>query len=95
MSSLTEKDALVTSLQEQLREVREKLTTDAVREPLNMLMAYQGCFAFNHLIDSHLLFLQNIMAQLTVFQTEIKETLQTLFPQIPLELEQVRKGWSC
>ncbi|XP_045926869.1 ribosome-binding protein 1a isoform X6 [Micropterus dolomieu] len=49
-NSLTEKDALVTSLQEELKE--------------------------------------NIMAELTAFQTGTKETLQTLFPQIPIETEQ-------
>ncbi|XP_038592810.1 ribosome-binding protein 1a isoform X3 [Micropterus salmoides] len=31
---------------------------------------------------------QNIMAELTAFQTGTKETLQTLFPQIPIETEQ-------
>lgn len=31
LASLAEKDALVTSLQEELREVKEKTTTDAVR----------------------------------------------------------------
>lgn len=31
MASLTEKDALVTSIQEELRELREKQTNDAVR----------------------------------------------------------------
>nr|XP_033469486.1 ribosome-binding protein 1a isoform X2 [Epinephelus lanceolatus] len=30
----------------------------------------------------------NVTAELTAFQTEAKETLQTLFPQIPLETEQ-------
>lgn len=33
--SVTEKEALVTSLQEELREVREKLSSDAVRLSLH------------------------------------------------------------
>ena len=51
----SEDASLVTSLQEELREAREKSTA----------------------LDS-----------LTTFQTETKETLQTLFPQIPIETEQ-------
>uniref|UniRef100_A0A3Q3W616 Ribosome receptor lysine/proline rich domain-containing protein n=1 Tax=Mola mola TaxID=94237 RepID=A0A3Q3W616_MOLML len=31
---------------------------------------------------------QNIMGELSAFQTETKETLQTIFPQIPIETEQ-------
>ncbi|KAM6922385.1 ribosome-binding protein 1a isoform 2-T2 [Lycodopsis pacificus] len=54
--SLTEKDAIVTSLQEELR---EKTAIDA-----------------------------SVTAELTAFQSETKETLQTLFPQIPVETEQ-------
>ena len=32
------------------------------------------------------------MEELSAFQTETKETLQTIFPQIPIETEQVGKG---
>lgn len=32
------------------------------------------------------------MGELSAFQAETKETLQTIFPQIPIETEQVGKG---
>lgn len=38
-------------------------------------------------------FWQNALKELTALQTETKETLQTLFPQIPLETDQVRSRW--
>ncbi|KAM8859931.1 ribosome-binding protein 1a isoform 2-T2 [Spinachia spinachia] len=57
--SLTEKDALVTSLQKELREEKEKTSVDA-----------------------------SPAAELTALKSETKETLQTLFPQIAVEMEQ-------
>ncbi|XP_059215459.1 ribosome-binding protein 1a isoform X4 [Centropristis striata] len=59
-NSVTKKDGLIISLQEEQREVRENATNYA----------------------------QNITAQMTAFQTETKEILQTLFPQMPVDTEQ-------
>ena len=94
MASVTEKDALVTSLQEELREAREKATADGVRLSLlsSGLSTNAALLLITSLIMFFWVFLQGVMGQLTAFQTEAKETLQALFPQIPVETEQVGEG---
>lgn len=82
--SLTEKEALVTSLQEQLKEWKQ----NEVSMSGTLLIEY--ALHSSRCADAGIHF-QAAMIQLKDFQSEAKESLQKLFPVIPVETQQVWK----
>lgn len=84
-SSLNERDALVTSLQAELKEAREKPAADAVshhwwpRRSDQLVVNPKRTFLLQ----------QEASARLVEFQNRTKETLRSIFPQISVDTEQV------
>lgn len=89
--SLAERDASITSLQEELKEAREKPVEVRVSSHTSSSTIEATLLFITHWIVTP--FWQDALKDLTALQTETKETLQTLFPHIPLETHQVRSSW--
>ncbi|XP_045926868.1 ribosome-binding protein 1a isoform X5 [Micropterus dolomieu] len=83
----------ITSLQDELKKLKEELvqlnSTPQTDSSAELGLLQNSLTEKDALVTSLQEELkENIMAELTAFQTGTKETLQTLFPQIPIETEQ-------
>ncbi|KAF1375892.1 hypothetical protein PFLUV_G00224910 [Perca fluviatilis] len=95
--------SLITSLQDELKNLKEEmvqikntpqsdnstelaLLQNSLAEKDTLVTSLQE--ELRELREKTTIDAQNVTAELAAFQTEAKETLQTLFPQIPVETEQ-------
>ncbi|XP_029305950.1 ribosome-binding protein 1a isoform X3 [Cottoperca gobio] len=99
----SEDDSLITSLQDELKNLKEEmvqlnntpqsdsstelgLLQNSLTEKDALVTSLQE--ELREVREKATIEAQSVAAELTAFQTETKETLQTLFPQIPVETEQ-------
>ncbi|XP_078129982.1 ribosome-binding protein 1a isoform X3 [Sander vitreus] len=94
--------SLITSLQDELKNLKEEMVqlNNTPSDNSTELALLQNSLAEKDTLVTSLqeelrevrekttIDAQNVTAELAAFQTEAKETLQTLFPQIPVETEQ-------
>ncbi|XP_039639680.1 ribosome-binding protein 1a isoform X3 [Perca fluviatilis] len=94
--------SLITSLQDELKNLKEEMVQikNTPSDNSTELALLQNSLAekdtlvtslqeeLRELREKTTIDAQNVTAELAAFQTEAKETLQTLFPQIPVETEQ-------